>query len=232
MKIKLTCDRTCPYQKPCKFQFVFGRLGPTLVLSHVTEIDVQIKDLDALETACAKRGLQLRRGQRTYKWYGKSVGDYPVPKGMTAADLGKCDHAIFLSRDAYEIGVREQADGTFRLVWDFWNGGYGMQAAVGKDCNELIADYTIECAKNAARAEGWMFNETSAFLEIYVPDTGRGGGTLRVSRDGTVDAMGFTGTGCARSESIEKALGVRRETSLKPEYFADTSKVAIKRGTD
>ncbi len=104
-------------------------------MSHVAEIKLQIKDLAALEKACKQLGLELVRDQKTYRWFGRSVGDYPLPEGFTAQDLGKCDHAIRIPGDsrAYEIGVVKRKDGKpgYQLLWDFWAGGHGMTQKVG-----------------------------------------------------------------------------------------------------
>ena len=129
-------------------------------MSHVTVIDVQIKDLEALKIACKKCGLEFRENKKTYNWYGRHVGDYPLPEGFTKKDLGKCDHAIGVpgKDNAYEIGVVKQ-DNNYTMLWDFWNGGYGLEALAGKDCENVTNAYTTEIAlKEAstfAQAQGW-----------------------------------------------------------------------------
>ena len=57
-------------------------------MSHVTVIAVELKDLDALKAVCAALGLEFRENQKTYRWYGRHVGDFPIPEGLTKADLG------------------------------------------------------------------------------------------------------------------------------------------------
>jgi hypothetical protein len=119
-------------------------------MSHVAKIQVVIKDLKALKAACAQIGLELVEGQKQYAWYGKHVGDYPLPEGFTAADLGKCDHAIRVIkqplrpdgtahyRSAYEVGVVKNKDSEgYTLLWDFWAGGYGLQEAIGDEAKKL-----------------------------------------------------------------------------------------------
>jgi len=129
-------------------------------MSHVTTIDVEIKDLEALKVACKKCGLEFREGKKSYKWYGKHVGDYPLPEGFTKEDLGKCDHAIGVpgNNSAYEIGVVEQ-DGKHTMLWDFWNGGYGLESLAGQNCSNVTEAYATEVAlKEAstfAQSQGW-----------------------------------------------------------------------------
>ena len=117
-------------------------------MSHIVTLELEINDLSALEKAAENLGCELVRGQKTYKWYGESVGDYPLPEGMTAGDLGKCDHAIRVkgNPDAYEIGVVESKTkrGAYSLAYDFWNDGYGLMQKVGANAGKLKQEYTVQ----------------------------------------------------------------------------------------
>lgn len=129
-------------------------------MSHVTEVDVEITDLDCLEQACAKLGLELVRGKTEYKWYGRHVGDYPLPAGFSKEDMGKCEHVIRIvdNDTAYEIGVVKRRDGKpgYTFHYDFWSGGYGLMEVISKDgskghdCERLINRYSAEITKKAA----------------------------------------------------------------------------------
>lgn len=149
------------------------------IISHVATVALDIKSLDDLDAACKRLGLELVRGQQTYHWYGRSVGDYPLPEGFTADDLGKCSHAIRIpaskaaqavapyvadwGTDAkpYEIGVVARRDGKpgFSLMWDFFEGGFGLENIVGKDCQNLRQAYAICAATRAARMQGMSVTE-------------------------------------------------------------------------
>ena len=217
MKHNFTCARTCAFTQLCRFQVIFAALGRTRVVSHVTKVDIEIKDLDALETACKGRGLTLKRGQTKYAWWGRSVGDYPIPAGMRAEDLGKCSHAIHLDSRSFEIGLVKQSDDSFRLVFDFYGQASLLAAVGGQACEGLVGDYAIETARNAALAQSWPVQDTSdGSIIIYHPS----GGTMTVNRDGTVDANGFVGSGCTAASVIENALGSQQETTFKPEFYA------------
>jgi hypothetical protein len=188
MHVPFNCPRTCPAYKErwCRFRPITDKLGPIKVDSHVARVDITINDLDALDAACARLGLKLARGQTSYKWYGAV--------GMTEADLGKCTHAIKIPGcwEAYEVGVVENADGTFGLLWDFYHGGYGLQERVGEDCKKLVAEYTFAVAEKAAQAQGWLYERTSEGLRVFHPS----GGTMMVSNAGQLDATGFVGGAC------------------------------------
>lgn len=137
-------------------------------MSHVATVDVEVKDLGALEEACRRLGLEFMTGQQTYRWYGRSEGDYPLPAGLTAEDLGRCEHAIRI-RDAeregpdapYEIGVVRRRDGRpgWALMWDFWCGGLGLEEKVGAGCRNLKREYANVIATRAAQRQGFRVQE-------------------------------------------------------------------------
>ena len=74
-------------------------------LSHISTIELEIKSLDALIQACQRLGFQFMKDQTTYQWYGRWVGDSPLPEGINVKDIGKCHHAIRVPNCSYEIGV-------------------------------------------------------------------------------------------------------------------------------
>jgi hypothetical protein len=120
-------------------------------MSHVVTIDCEIKDLGCLEKAAKNIGLEFVRDQHSYKWWGHSVGDYPVPAGFSEKDLGKCDHALRVpgNKNAYEVGVVKSrtAKSGYTLLYDFFGGGYGLEAKVGSNASNLIQNYQLEVAK-------------------------------------------------------------------------------------
>ena len=75
-------------------------------MSHVATIDLHITDLYALEVACLALGLEFVAGQKTFRWYGVRVGDYPLPEAFPAADRGTCGQAVRLpdNENAYDVG--------------------------------------------------------------------------------------------------------------------------------
>ena len=99
-------------------------------------------------------GGELVRGQKSYRWYGQYMGDYPLPEGVKQSDLGKCDHTIKFPDCKYEVGVIEQPDGTFALRYDFWGEG-GLRSKLGGTRGEkLCQGYAVQKAKRAARKKG------------------------------------------------------------------------------
>lgn len=157
-------------------------------MSHVAQIETEVRDLEALKSACRRLGLEFVAGQRTYRWYGRSVGDYPLPEGFSEKDLGKCDHAIRVPGNdrAYEVGVVKRKDGRpgWTLLWDFWQGGYGLQEKVGEGAGRLKQAYALEAARKAAQRAGHrVLGETqkadgTVVLRI-APGGARGGAAWR-----------------------------------------------------
>lgn len=133
-------------------------------MSHIVTLKTKFLDLDALKQACPDLGLEFRENQRTYNWFGKSVGDYPLPAGFTKEDLGKCNHAIAVkdaSSNTYEIGVVANKNGEgYTLLWDFWQGGYGLEAKVGKNASKLVQGYKVEVAIKELRRQGRRVRKT------------------------------------------------------------------------
>lgn len=129
-------------------------------MSHVSVLEVQVTNLEALKLAAADCGLEFREGQKSYRWYGHFVGDSPLPEGMTVDQLGKCQHALAVPNNprAYEIGLIQRGD-RWILAYDFWNGGYGLEAAAGAGCQKLMQRYSYHQARMAAAEQGWEVEE-------------------------------------------------------------------------
>ena len=60
-------------------------------MSHISKIELEVNDLNTLDSACTRLGLALVKGQKNFKWFGKKAGD--------------CDHAIRVPEAEYEIGI-------------------------------------------------------------------------------------------------------------------------------
>lgn len=138
-------------------------------MSHITKIGLQIKDLDALDKACRRLGLELVRGQKTFKGYTQGV----------------CDHAIRVKGaypSVYEIGLAKQADGKgYELKWDGHMGNYGpalpLYEAVGYDkikhggaasTNKLRDWYAAEVARKQMARQGFMVKTVQQERKVQV----------------------------------------------------------------
>lgn len=126
-------------------------------MSHITDVKMKIRDLDALEEAVKELGLELRRDQKTYGWYGRFVNDSNRYGDLLPSEMGKCEHAIALKGSGpggtsnYEIGIRAAKDGDgFSVYFDSWGSGQRLEAAAGKDLSRLKQEYAIAVARRKA----------------------------------------------------------------------------------
>lgn len=133
-------------------------------MSHVATVDVHVTDLDALKAACEQLGLIFVEGATTFTWFGYSVGDYAIPKGFTEADMGTCDHAIRLPNNptAYEVGVVRRRDGKpgYLLMYDFWQGGFGLEEVIGPKASCLKQHYAAQVAIRQVRKQGYRVTQS------------------------------------------------------------------------
>lgn len=104
-------------------------------MSHFTSIQTQIKDLDALRTACIEMGFDLL-AQAEARGIGTQLhGDHVIRL------KGPCD-----------IALQSQTNGTFGLSTDWW-GGY-VEQEVGPNYGRLLQLYAVHKAAREARQRG------------------------------------------------------------------------------
>jgi hypothetical protein len=105
-------------------------------MSHFTEIKTQIKDIDALRSACLELGLPLLQNTEARGYYeNKTKGDY-----------------IIQLKGPYDIALNKQADGTFGLTADLWQGH--VEKEVGPGYGKLLQFYGVHKATLEARKKG------------------------------------------------------------------------------
>ena len=105
-------------------------------MSHFTEIKTQIKDIEALRAACQEMGLTLLQNADVRGYYeNKTKGEY-----------------VIRLKGPYDIAVNKQADGTFGLNADLWNGH--VENEVGQGYGKLLQLYGVHKASIEARKNG------------------------------------------------------------------------------
>lgn len=124
-------------------------------MSHVVSIDVEITDLEALKAACTRLGFEFLEGQ-SYKWWGRHVGDYPLPAGFTPEELATSLHSIRVPQafKGFTVGVFKSKTGPgYQLLWDHYDDG--LKAAMGGEQGGKLAQaYALEKAKKEMRLRG------------------------------------------------------------------------------
>jgi hypothetical protein len=135
-------------------------------MSHNEIIDLEVTDLKTLENTAKRMKGELILNAKTYKWYGRNVGDYPLPEGINVADLGKCEHKIKFPGINYEVGViksRTQA-GAYELLWDFYDSQLKEKMG-GSKAVAFKQHYTMEKETQAAYSIGKLCRESEIKTE-------------------------------------------------------------------
>src|ERR1039457_1319340 len=105
-------------------------------MSHFTEIKTQIKDIEALRSACPEMGLPLLQNTEARGYYeNKTKGDY-----------------VIQLKGPYDIALNKQPDGTFGITADLYQGH--VEKEVGKDYGKLLQLYGVHKASIEARKKG------------------------------------------------------------------------------
>lgn len=113
-------------------------------MSHLSKIEIEIRDLDILRESCTRLGLQFAPNRKSFTWYGGGK---------------ECDHVIQVPGAKYEIGVVRNPEGQgYQLVWDSFSGG-GLEARLGKGAGRLKQAYAAEKVRKEARLKGYLVRE-------------------------------------------------------------------------
>lgn len=137
-------------------------------MSHVANVEVEIKDLSALRTACENLGLEFMENQQTWNWYGDYMDDWhtdeaAVSHGYDTKDFGKGLHAIKVPNSEYEIGVVKNPNGSgFRLIYDSY-GSHGRaisESLGGMKLTKLNNEYTATVATRQLQKQGYRVTRT------------------------------------------------------------------------
>ena len=110
-------------------------------MSHISKIELEVKDLGVLGQACARLGLALLKGQKSFKWYGTEA---------------PCDHAIRIPGADYEIGVAKSG-ASYELNCDFYD--KNLEKVVGLKGGLLRQAYAVEKTRIEARKKGYSVVE-------------------------------------------------------------------------
>ena len=121
-------------------------------MSHISKIELEVKDLGILGQACRKLGLELVKGQESFRWYGKKAA---------------CSHAIKVPEADYEIGVINQS-GCYELNCDYYD--RNLEKVIGLQGGRLKQTYAVEKTKIEARKKGYAViqKQTKTGIRLHV----------------------------------------------------------------
>jgi len=107
-------------------------------MSHFTTIKTQIKDIEALRSACNEMGLTLLQDAEARGYYENKI------KGEFVVRL----------KGPYDIALNKQPDGSFGLTADLWQGH--VEQEVGQGYGKLLQLYGVHKAMREARKKGHL----------------------------------------------------------------------------
>lgn len=107
-------------------------------MSHFTTINTQIKDINALRSACAELGLSVAANAQARGYMQNNI---------------KGDFVIQL-KGPYDIAVNQQKDGTHGFTCDWWDGH--VEKEVGPKYGKLLQFYGVHKATFEARRKGFL----------------------------------------------------------------------------
>ena len=111
-------------------------------MSHISKIELEINDLDALKSACNRLGLKFVPDLKQFRWY---------------SGLSECDHAIIASEAQYQIGVVKSLN-KYDLFWDRFDSA--LTSTIGENAGLLKQAYTVERVKAEARKKNYQLIES------------------------------------------------------------------------
>lgn len=105
-------------------------------MSHFTTIQTQIKDINALRSACEEMGFTLLQNTEARGYYeNKTKGDY-----------------VIRLKGPYDIALNKQSNGSFGITADLWNGH--VEQEVGNNYGKLLQLYGVHKTTMEARKKG------------------------------------------------------------------------------
>lgn len=107
-------------------------------MSHFTTITTQIKDIEALKSACKELGLPVLQNTNARGY---------------ASNETKGDYVIKL-KGPYDIALNKQKNGAYGITADLWEGH--VEKEVGKNYGKLMQLYAVHKATREARKKGHM----------------------------------------------------------------------------
>lgn len=139
-------------------------------MSHVSSVNLFVTDLDALEVACEKLGLELQRGKTEWAWWGSDAGDSDLAPGFNRSQFGKGEHAIKVKGTTprtgglgpWEIGLVARTDGQpgWALLYDAYGmHGRALEQAAGAGLSDLKRELATEVTLRHLYRQGYRVRQ-------------------------------------------------------------------------
>ncbi len=123
-------------------------------MSHVAKVQIEIRDLKILERACARAGLELVLGQKTF--YGGYFERECTHAIKPASDAARAEYrrTAIDSEFEFPFGVVAKEKGGFELAFETMQSRFCDPFG-----NELKKSYAAVAAIEAARKNGFRIQE-------------------------------------------------------------------------
>lgn len=136
-------------------------------MSHVADVDIKIRDLDAFAAAVKRLGGEYVRDAKTIRWYGRFLNDW----NSQAAAVNRIDSKRFGKTDAgcvrfagvsYDLGLLKNDDGSYTPYFDsYGSGGQGLAAKLGGlACTKLKDEYGVAVTTRMLARKGFRVTRT------------------------------------------------------------------------
>ena len=106
-------------------------------MSHFTQIDIEIRDTEALRTACDELGLTLKKNAEARGFGGNHrKGEY-----------------VIKLKGPYDIALNSRKDGIYKAETDLWEGH--VENELGPGMGRLKQLYAVHKTTREARRKGY-----------------------------------------------------------------------------
>lgn len=114
-------------------------------MSHLAEVECEIRDMVAVKTACQRLGWELKENAGEFQaWY----------------DRQKADHAIVIPGCRLEIGLVRQQNGSFKPVYDDMARAGNVYLNKENGLCGFLPEYEAEVGRSWFRRKGIRFTES------------------------------------------------------------------------
>lgn len=135
-------------------------------MSHVADVDIKIRDLNAFGAAVKALGGTWDREAKKIQWYGRFLNDW----NSSRAAVNRIDSKRFGTTDAgsvsfpgcsYTLGLLKNEDGSYTPYYDTYGQGNGLTKVLGgMDCKALKDEYGVDVATRMAARKGFRVTRT------------------------------------------------------------------------
>ena len=120
-------------------------------MSHISRIEIEIRDLSVLKEACNRLGIEFNPEQKSFRWYGGAK---------------ECEGSIRVPEANYEIGLVKEGN-RYSLLWDSFATG-GLEARLGKGAGKLKQAYAVARVHLEAKLRGYRLRESKTQNGVHL----------------------------------------------------------------